>query len=87
MTAIFAGKKDAAPSGDQVANGPVTLIASGIFNGATLLIELKGDGQAWVPLYQFKAPAAVSLALSTGHSWRASVSFAGPSTAINLSAI
>lgn len=87
MTAIFAAKNTLTPSADQSATGPVSLIASGTFNGATLLIEVKGDGQAWAPLHQFKFAAAISLALAVGHTWRASLQDIGPNTSINLSAI
>lgn len=87
MTAILTAKTDLTPSATQTATGLVSLIASGTFNGATLLIEVRGDAQDWAPLHRFNMPGAVSLALVTGHSWRASLSNIGPKTSINLSAI
>lgn len=87
MTAIFAAKTDLTPSATQNATGPVSLVASGVFDGARLLIEVRGDAQGWAPLHRFNMPGAVSLALVTGHSWRASLSDIGPNTSINLSAL
>lgn len=87
MSAILTNKTDLTPSAVQTPTGAVALTASGIFDGAKLVIHARADSQDWVEAYVFDKPGVVTLGFVDGHQWQASIENKGAKTSISLSSL